>query len=136
MRAWLGILAVVPLVAVALLLHYSAPVPQSAEGHDSPLVAARGVTVEEIAADGTVLQLRIGEISPSEGRIGFFRSPLLRGVELRDVEVIRNGRLVEKIDVVSLAGVSALRRLPESLRGDVVATQMEQLAWLAGSSRG
>ena len=68
-----------------------------------PGVLFEGVVLSEHTPDGDVV-VEIGEVARAPGRIGFFRSPLVPGVELRDVTVRRDGEVVERRDLVHLSG--------------------------------
>ena len=79
-------------------------------------------------ADGSSTRVEIGAVRLVEQKVAFFRSPLLRKLELRDLRVLRNGALVESVDRLRFGPLTPSQDLPESLRDSAALTTLAQLA--------
>ena len=79
-------------------------------------------------ADGSWTRVEIGTVRVAEAKVAFFRSPLLRRLEVRDLRVLRDGAEVEHIDRLKLGALTSPATLPESLRDSAVLTALADLA--------
>ena len=103
MKTLLLLLGGVWLAGVAWYLARSDAPPSPAELSAPPSqVLLEGVVLSEHTPDGDLV-VEIDEVARVPGRVGFLRSPLVPGAELRGVTVRRGGEVVLERDRVELS---------------------------------
>ena len=81
--------------------------PPAARSDGDRSIIARGVVISDWGEDGSERHLRADTLRELDGQIGFFRSPVLNGFQLRDVEMVEGGVSAFKADGIRV--IPALR---------------------------
>jgi hypothetical protein len=84
--------------------------------------------MQDVAPDGSYVMLSVGEIRRVPGRIGFFRSPILDAIEFRDVQLLKDGAVIDEVAYFKLGAVRRGPVLPGARQTGELERQFREFA--------